>query len=251
MAESGGKIKSLQKALNVLDCFVDHSELGVTQISEMMGLYKSNVHSILSTFKQCGYVEQDEVTGKYRLGVKIYKLSCALDDRYDVIQLAKPYMQEIANLTKERVYLGAPHGDEVIYLGATYPTGEFAMARAISGERAQMYCTGLGKAMMAYLTLEQQYEYANRPLEKFTENTLTDKEALLAELECVREKGYAIDNMEHEYGVKCVARPIFDRKRRVCAAISVSGPSLRFEDDRIKEISDILKRNLEPLQYLI
>ena len=251
MAEEG-KMKSLQKAVEVLNCFTVKPFLGVTEISEMLGLYKSNVHNILSTFKSMNYLEQDEGTGKYRLGVGIFDLSRALGDRFAITKIAMPYMQEIANITGMRVYLAVPHSDEVIYLEAMYPADSVNLMRSLLGERAKMYCTGIGKAIMANLPEEEIEEYSGRELVPFTENTITEKEALKAELKKIKLRGYAIDNMEHEFGVKCVAIPIFDKYGKVCAAISISGPSLGYDEKRMEEVAALAKtyvQKIEPVSY--
>ena len=99
------KVKSLQKALEILNLFADKPVLGVTEISEYFGIYKSTVHNILSTLKAMEYLEQDEETGKYRLGIQVFTLSKALGDTYSITKIATPYLQELSNQTRERVYL--------------------------------------------------------------------------------------------------------------------------------------------------
>lgn len=230
------KNKSLYKALLILNCFTKKGELGITEISEELGLYKSNVFNILDTFKKLEYVEQNEETGKYRLGIGVLRLSRALGDSFSITKIALPYMQEIANMTNERVYLGIPREDEVLYLDATYPSNDIGLMRSLLGETAKMYCTGIGKAMMAYLPQRLLRLYLEKPLERFTEMTITDADKLKEELALTRMRGYAIDNMEHEFGVKCIGIPIFDKAGVICAAISISGPSLRFSDERIEEL---------------
>lgn len=242
------KVTSLKKAINVLNCFTKKQKLGVTEISEQLGLYKSNVHNILTTFVAMGYLEQDEEAGKYKLGIGIFNLSRALGDSFSITKIAAPYMQEIANQTKERVYLGIPHLDEVIYLEAMYPTGEMSLMRSLLGERAKMYCTGIGKAMMAYLPEGKIEEYSHKPLESYTEHTITEPDKLKQELAQIRRQGYAMDRMEHEFGIKCVAVPIFNHSRELAGAMSVSGPSLRFTEERIEELLPLLKENVQKIE---
>lgn len=230
------KNKSLYKALMILNCFTKKAELGVTEISDELGLYKSNVFNILDTFKKMDYIEQNEETGKYRLGISVLRLSRALGDSFSITKIALPYMQEIANQTNEKVYLGIPREDEVLYLDATYPSNDIKLMRSLLGETAKMYCTGIGKAMMAYLPERLVEEYLSKPLEKFTETTITDAEELRKELAVTKARGYAIDNMEHEFGVKCIGIPIFDKAGNIYAAMSISGPSLRFSSERIEEL---------------
>jgi DNA-binding IclR family transcriptional regulator len=245
------KNKSIEKAVKVLNCFTKKSELGVSEISEQLGLYKSNVHNILRTLKELDYIEQDEGTGKYRLGIGIFALSRALGDSYFITKIAMPYLQELSNITNERVYLGVGHEDEVLYLESFYPTESFNLMRSLLGERAKMYCTGIGKAMLAFLQDDLIEEYISKELISYTNYTITDKEVLRRELAEIRARGYSIDNMEHEYGIKCVAAPIFDKSHKVYAAVSISGPSLRFDEVRIKELSELLKSYVNKIEKRI
>lgn len=248
MERTEAKVKSLQKALEILNCFTKKATLGVTEISEAMGLNKSNVHNILSTFKAMDYLEQDPESGKYRLGVGIFSLCRALGDNFTIKQVAMPYLQELSNAINERVYLGIPSGGEVIYLEAMHPAESVNLMRSIMGENAKMYCTGIGKAMLAFLPVDEREKYVAEDLTAYTENTIVDRDALRRELALIRRRGYAVDNMEHEYGIKCVAMPIFNKQKKVEAAVSVSGPSLRFEERRIEEILVHLQRAVEKIE---
>jgi len=242
------KMKSLQKALDVLNCFVEKPSLGVTEIATMLDLNKSNVHSILSTFKAMDYLEQDPESGRYHLGIGVFTLCRALGDRFSIAQVAKPFMQELSDMANECVYLGIPQEDTVIYLETIYPAESTSLMRSIMGEQAKMYCTGIGKAIMAYLPKEQIEEYASKDLIGFTERTITQKDKLLRDLELTKARGYAIDDMEHEFGVRCVAAPILNRHGTVEAAVSISGPSLRFEGDRILELAEMLKQTVRKIE---
>lgn len=249
--ETEVKVKSLQKAIEVLNCFTRKPNLGVTEISEQLGLYKSNVHNILNTYKAMGYLEQDAETGKYRLGIGIFDLSRALGDRFTLTKIAMPYMQELANITNKNVYLAVPRVDEVLYLDATYPADATYLMRSLLGERAKMYCTGLGKAMLSGMNHEQIEACISADMRPYTENTITDRKQLLDELQLTKVRGYAVDNMEHEFGIKCVALPIFDNRRQVVAAISVSGASVQFTDEKIVEIAELIKKYVKLIESRI
>lgn len=249
--ESEVKVKSLQKALEILNCFTRKSSWGVTEISELLDLNKSNVHNILSTFKAMNYLDQDPESGKYKLGLSVYSLCCSLGESLSIGSIAAPYLQELADFAKERVYLAIPHEDEIIYVNSAYPKADIGLMRAIIGEHAKMHCTGLGKAMLAFLPAEQQQTYLSKPLQPYTEYTITDKDRLLAELEEIRRQGYAVDNMEHEFGIKCVAMPILGRNRQVAAAVSISGPSLRFDEEKIEVLVRELRNKVKELESII
>lgn len=251
MANEEGKVKSLQKALEILNLFLEKPKWSVTEISKRLNLNKSNVHNILSTFKAMNYLSQEEESGKYQLGFGIYAFCQAMGNAFSIKNIAVPFMQEISELTGELVFLAVPYNDEVIYLEEAYPIESFYLMRMVPGKRARMFCTGIGKAMMAYLFEEEREKYILRELPAYTEYTITDKDKLRQELVKTRERGYAIDNMEHEFGVKCVAMPVLDKNRKPVAAISVSGPSLRFTQERIEEIVQILRKYMKRIEERI
>ena len=232
MAENNEiKVKSLQKALEILNLFTEKPVLGVTEVSEYLGIYKSTVHNILSTLKAMEYLEQDEETGKYRLGIQVFNLSKAVGDTYSITKIAGPYRQE------------------VLYLDAMYPADSIELMRSILGERAQMHCTGLGKAMLANMGEREISDYLeHHELEAFTENSITDKEKFKEELVRTKQRGYAIDDMEHEFGIKCIAMPVFDRTKNVYAAISISGLAQHFTDENIAEWAILLKKYIRKIE---
>ncbi|HAX51019.1 IclR family transcriptional regulator [Muricomes intestini] len=242
------KIKSLQKALEVLNCFSSKPTLGVTEISEQLGLYKSNVHNILSTFQAMNYLEKDEESDKYKLGMGIFTLSRALGDTFAITKIAMPYMQELANITNTRVYLAIPHNNEVVYLEAMYPAESTHLMRSMLGERADMHCTGLGKAMLANMSQKKIASYLERDLTAYTDQTITDKDAFYKELLLIKQRGYAVDDMEHEFGIKCVALPIFDKSRNLYAAISISGSYPQFTEDQIRRWAILIKKYVDKIE---
>lgn len=241
------KNKSIEKAVKVLNCFTQKSQWGVTEISDSLGLNKSNVHDILTTLSSLNYVQKND-DGKYRLGIGIFSLSRALGDNFSVKKIALPYLQELSNITQERVYLGVGYRDEVLYLEAFYPTDSINLMRSLLGVRAKMYPTAIGKALLAYLPKDTIHQYIQRDLYPFTEYTITDPDLLWEELIKIKNQGYAIDNMEHEFGIKCVAAPIFDEKKQAIAAISISGPSLRFDDAKMPELIDLVKEYAKKIE---
>lgn len=244
------KVKSLAKAMEVLECFSNSEpELGISDIARRLQLQKSTVHNIVSTFEQLGYLEQNAETGKYYLGIKLLQYCYIINNHLGYRKLFLDYMRQITNELHEVSYLGMPHDDEVLYIKCCYP--QDGTGRNILGEHAPMHCTSLGKAMLAYMPQAQQEDYAARPMQRFTASTIVTKEALLEELAHVRAQGYAVDRMEHEFGVYCVGMPIFGYDGRVVAAISISGPSLRFGQEAIEQNVARMRTILAPIQHKI
>jgi len=230
------KVKSLKKALDVLECFtVKKPELGITEIGDILGLYKSNVHNIISTFEQCGYIEKNPENNKYRLGMKILELAYVINSNLGLHKIVHPFMSALSNEINEVLYFALPKEDEIIYLEGVYPSSSYS-ARSMVGEKAEMYCTSLGKAILAYLPKEKRDRIIkNQSMTAYTPTTITDPSVLLTELRKIRDQGYSVDNMEHEFGIKCVGVPVFKRDGALLGAISISGPSLRFDDQTIAE----------------
>lgn len=235
MEDNKIKVKSLEKALKVLECFSPRQpELGIAQIAETLGLYKGNVHNIVSTFEQMGYLEQNPLNKKYRLGMKLLQFTYTINSNLSYQNFVYDVISEIAAELSCRVYFAVPLDNKVFYLNnAHYPT-KFHVTpyRIIIGETAPMHCTSLGKAMLAFMNAEERKEVLSIPRVKFTRSTIVDENELLAELNSIRERGYAIDDSEHEIGIKCLGVPVIVRGN-VVAALSVSMSSPEFDDNLI------------------
>lgn len=237
----GVKVKSLYKAVKLLDYFDSvHPERGISELAELSGLLKSSVYNIMSTYEACGVVEQNPKTSQYRLGLKILEMSNVLSQDDVFWQIIRPYMEEISDQTGETVYLATPYGDQIIYREAAFPNRSISV-RVIKGVVAPMYCTSLGKAILAYMDQGHIEKIIEEGLKPFTPYTITDPEEFRKELKKIREQGYSLDNMEHEYGIKCVGVPLKNSNNEIIGAYSLSGPSLRFNDDKILEYAALLQ----------
>ena len=246
------QVKSLARALQVLECFsVEQPELGPSEIARMLGMQKSTVYNILSTFQRCGYLVQNPQTSKYYLGMKVLHLGYIVNSHHGLRDMFLPCLNRIAQETREVCYFGILDGTEVLYIESTYPSNQ-QHTRNILGERAPLYCTGIGKVMLAFLPEEQAEQViGDGPLRAYTGCTITDPVVLRHHLAEIRQNGYAVDNMEHEYGIRCVAVPVFNSAGQVTAAVSVSGPSLRFDPETIIRDAQIISGILQPLQRCI
>jgi len=244
-------VKSLVKAVNLLECFsVQQPEWGVSEIARKLELQKSTVYNILSTYESLGYVVQNPENGKYHLGLKVLTLGYIVNHHMGLREMFLPQLTRIAEETQETCYLGILDQEEVLYIESTYPPGQ-PKARNILGERAPLYCTGLGKAMLAFMPREEQERILSRDMRKYTDYTVTDPRALAEKLEIIRSQGYSTDDMEHEWGIRCIAVPVFGANGQVFAAVSVSGPSVRFNQDTFRQHADTIRRILAPLQNCI
>lgn len=241
--ESEGKVKSLQKALSVLECFTrDNPSLGVSEIARMLDMGKSNVHNILSTLEASGYIRKNHESDKYELGYKLLEFSYAVMRSYPYTSVVLPVLKDLATDLNIIVYFGIPHQQSVLYLFSAYPKsyGKHIPYRSILGETAPFYCTSIGKAMLQTMDEAEVRSKAGSQFTKFTEHTLSDVDALLADLKKCRERGYAIDEMEHENGVRCVGVPVLNRDGNLIGALSASGPVSVVTEEKTGVISQKL-----------
>lgn len=224
-------IRAVERALTLLEMFLPHAgELNATEISRQMDLDPSTTFRMLVTLQAHGFVEQNPATGKYRLGVTCLELGSRFLKNNDVRERALAYLELLRNEFGEAVHLTVLDGNEVVYLEklpGLHPIG-FMSSRV--GGRSPAYCTGVGKALLAFLP-EQELEkrFAHTRLTRYTETTITNWEALKTHLAQIRANGFAMDHQEHELGVECVAVPIFNHKG-LAAAMSVSGPVERMDE---------------------
>ena len=151
------KVKSLAKALNVLSCFTtQHPVWGISDLAERIGVTKSNIHNIVSTFCDMGYLERTP-DGRYTLGLKMLEFAFIINQNLGYPNAVYDIMVETAGQTDEIVYFGLPYGESVLYLYVAHPTNRIGVLpyRDILGETAPMYCTSLGKAMLSAMPEEE------------------------------------------------------------------------------------------------
>lgn len=247
--DSEPSVQSINRAIQVLRCFEKTDKLGLTEISKAIGLHKSTTYGIVTTLKNNGLLEKNEETGKYRLGIELYRI--AANARVDLREIAQPRIRQICEVTGETVNLVIPDDTHVIYIEKR--ESEYSVKSGTSiGKRLPMYCTAVGKSMLAYLPSAEVSGILDRTrLVALTKNTLTSKEALIKQLEQVRENGFALDVEELEYGLICVAAPILNVQGRPIASLSCSGPKQRMTSDRLQMVSEVLLKHTRELSRLV
>ena len=243
MEEQDSKVKSLAKALHVLECFtIQEPELGVTELAERMGVTKSNIHNILSTFQQLGYIRRLP-NGRYTLGLKMLEYSFIINQNLGYPNAVYDLMVEAAGKTDEIVYFGLPYGGDVLYLYVAHPASRLRTLpyRDILGEKAPLVATGIGKAILAFLPEEEWDGRIPEHPRRFTPNTITDRDAIKEELRRTLRRGYSIDNIEREANVRCVGVPVFSSTGALVAGLSTSGPASTMTDEKLIECAGILQ----------
>lgn len=231
-------VQSVDRALSILEVISDYSEgLGVTEISEKVGLHKSTVYRLLSTLNHKGYVVQDDKTNRYMITLKLFELGNKKVEDMNILTVARPYTKQLMEMVNEVVHLVVRDDNEIVYIDKVEADNTIRMASTI-GRRSPLYCTSVGKVILAQLSEEEVEDVWNRSkIEKLTKYTITDLGTMKKELEIVKEKGYAIDNEENEVGVRCIGAPVFNMRGEVEGAISISGPTIRVTENNVEEFA--------------
>ncbi len=235
-------INSAEQTLEILEYIIlSGRELSLKEISEEIGLHISTVHRYLSSLINKGFVRKTS-NGFYKPGFRILELSSYILQSFDLRDIARPYLIDLMEKTKQTVHLTIKDGFEGVYIDKVEGPGTLPMMSRI-GMRMPLYSTSFGKILLAYSSEDYIEDYLRKvPLIPRTENTITSPEKLKEELKKIRERGYAFDEEENERGIKCIGAPIFDFSGKVVAAVSISGYYLNFEgENKEKLLLELLK----------
>ena len=237
-AKSPYQVQVLDRALAILDVLSSEGPgLSLGEISDKLDLHKSTAHRLTMVLERHKLIERNSVSGRYRLGLKLFELGSRAISQLDLRERARPVLDQLVLETGETVHLGILDNTEILYLDKVEPTRSVRMASSV-GRRNPAYCTAMGKAILAYST-DAQVEAIVRKhgLKAMTSNTITSFLDLKAELKSIRERGYSVDNEEIEEGVRCVGCVVRNFSGVPVAAISVSGPAFRVTREKVKGLS--------------
>jgi DNA-binding IclR family transcriptional regulator len=229
-------IQSVSHALDILESFTrTEDELGVTQLSKRLGLHKNNVFRLLATLEHRGYIEQNMATENYRLGAKTLQIGSIFIEQRECRRQARPVLESLAAGSGETAVVAVLRGNKVIYMDSV-ETDRTVRAVSRIGAMFPAYCTAVGKVQLAHLSrtdIERLYPEQNIPA--LTERSIKTRDALMAELSGVADKGYALENEESELDVRAIAVPLKDFSKNVIAAIGLVAPASRLTDERLEK----------------
>jgi len=237
-------IQSVSHALDVLEQFAgEHDELGVTELSKRLKLHKNNVFRLLATLESRGYIEQNKSTENYRLGIRCLQLGQTYVTQMGLLRQAHGVIEELARVTaRETAFLALFHKDVVVPVDAVETDRRVRMT-VLVGEPLPLHCTASGKVHLTFVADPSARESLIDELPRFTERTITDRQALLQELDKVAALGFAVELGEYIEDVHSVAVPIRDYTRNVVGSLSVSGPAHRVTTEWIeKELTSLVVR---------
>ena len=239
-------VQSIERALDIIEAVaVEQKGLGLTEISNEVGLHKSTAYRIISTLAGRGYLDKTK-DGEYRIGLKLIEAVSCYINSLELQTEARPYVARITAHLGLTSHLGVLDGDEVVYIEKMDMVSQVRMYSQI-GLRMHAYCSSLGKCLLSNYSKEQvDMIMSDCSFIKFTAATISGLNELHKELAEVRKRGWALDNEEYEKGHRCVGAPIFDYRGDIVAAISASGDKHVLTDDRIEEVADyVVKTALE------
>lgn len=239
MEKAEGPIQSVARAILIMEVLLREAEIGVSELSEELGLGKSTTYRLLQTMKIHGLIDQAS-SGKYRLGVRLSMFGEAALARLDLRKEAAPFLDTLAKLSGENISLAILDEFNILYIDRIDSNEPLRMGVRI-GERLPAFCTSMGKVILAELPkdeLEAMFENPKflKTLVRYTDTTVTEIGALRIQLQSIKEQGFAIDEEEYNRGVRCIGAPIFNHKGKAVAAVSATGPSVRMSYNKIHEL---------------
>ncbi len=234
------------KGLALMEAMVVREEpSGITELATELGMTKSNVHRLLQTMVECGYATKDPLTNRYQCTLKLWQLGSVLGNRLDLRNIARPFLQELSNATRESVHLSVRHGRDAVYIdkiNCAHPIGTFTQV----GGRAPAYAVSTGKALLSALS-DEELSRLYSDFERFTDKTIGTLDRLKAEIAAVRRRGFATNRGEWHEGVGGIAAPIYDASQGIRGAIGVSGPLDRLTPKTMQGFASLVTRAAEAI----
>ena len=230
-------VQSIARIFEIIEVLAAHpAGVGLQQLAAEAELAKSTAHRLLASLITLGYARQDSTSGHYRLTLKMFEISSGIVNSMDIMGVAKVHLERLAQRTGDAVHLVIRDGQDIVYIYKT-ESGPMRMSSRV-GLRSPLYCTGVGKAIMATLTDPEVADiWRHSTPSKLTEHTVVDFETLMQQMGEVRGCHYALDDEENELGIRCVAVAIPGPGGRADSAFSISGLAPYMTPERIQKIA--------------
>jgi DNA-binding IclR family transcriptional regulator len=247
-SQAGG-VQSVDRAISVLEILAQRGEAGVSEVAAEIDVHKSTAFRLLGALEARGLVEQAGERGKYRLGFGIVRLAGAVTGRIDITQQGRPVCERLAEEIGETVNIAVLQEHYAINLYQVRGPGAVTAHNWV-GQLTPLHATSSGKVLLAYLPAKERAALLSESgLKKVTPHTITSKAKLEKNLAEVREAGYAWTKEELEIGLHAMAAPVLDRDGEVIAAVTASGPSYRFTEERMRELAPVLIKGAEEISH--
>lgn len=230
-------VQSLSRGLRLLELLAESSDgLALSDLSQRAGLAPSTTHRLLHGLEQHGFAAHDGDRGLWHVGVQAFTVGSAFLRGRSFVAMARAPMRALVEAAGETVNLAVEDGGAAVYL-AQVECQQLMRAFAQPGARVPLYCSGVGKALLAALPIEERVRaLSGVDLVPHTARTLTERDVLMRDLALCRDRGFAIDDEEHAVGLRCVAATLHDEAGEPLAALSISGPAARVTGDRLEPL---------------
>ena len=226
-------IQSVSHALDVMEQFHGNvDEIGVTELSKRLKLHKNNVFRLLATLEARGYIEQNKITENYRLGLRCLQLGQTFIHQMGLLMQARSVLEELSQATKESAYVAIRKGNSIIPLDFVEPARTVRVVSFL-GTVLPGHCTAAGKAHLVYEAEGAPGQNLPENLDRFTANTIVDRNILREQMKLIGETGYAVERGEFAEDVNAVAVPIRDYTRSLVGTLAVIGPAHRLTEEAV------------------
>lgn len=238
------RIQSIARAKALLDAMASGEWVSLRDLATRTGLAKTTAFNLVTALVDVSLAERDAKAGAYRLGLQHIVYGKAVERRLDIAAIARPHLLRLCAATRETVNLALPGPTDAVIVESLEGSQSLRLS-SYSGTRAAYHSTACGRALLAYQPPSFRHIIYNLgSLPAATDRTLTDPEALEAVLEQCRSRGWTTEFEENEIGGACVAAPIFAPGGEAIAAVSIAGPSARFEPEAIEKLGRLLVASL-------
>ena len=244
---------TVERTLSILET-VAHSTGGLTNsdISRRLKIPKSSASYILRILENRGYLTREVNSGKYRLGLKLMGLTRESATHTDIREVAKPIMESFVKRTNLATHLAVLDNGRAVYVEKVENSNSFIKMDIWVGHRLPVHSTAIGKILVSQMTDAQVIAILElRGMEKKTPKTITNQKKFLKELENVRTFGFAVDNEENSFDVRCVSAPIFDSQGKIVAALGTSDTINRLDEAHLPKIVEMVKNSAARISNLI
>lgn len=234
---NSSRLSSVTTAIHLLKTFTDEDqELGISELAKRLSVAKSTVHRLASALLDEGLLQQDEATGRYRLGVGLFALGSLVRSRLDVTAESKHVLNDLRLDTQENVRLAVLEQASVVFLH-DFEGPQTLRLRSATGQLRPAFCTAEGMCLISGLRREEFEKFLAYPRAGRTAATVTDPEEFTSRIRQVKRRGYAFEDEECDEGTRCVAAPIFNAEGRMVAAVGVAGPRARIRKSQVTKLA--------------
>ena len=230
------EIQSLARGLQIVDLLMQsQSPVSVTELASFLEVDKSTASRLVRTLENYGYVQQAKDSRAYVIGKRLHSIGWQLTNRYALRETAQPFLNQLVRQTGECSHVGVYSSGKILVIEDIQAETSLLRVMGGAGRLIHTHNTALGKALLAF------GDFPIPELLPITVNTIVEPEEFQTELEAIRQRGYAVDDEENEYGVRCIAAPVFDALGIAVASMGVSAPTARVQESDVESFGQMVR----------